>query len=381
MKGTGRMGRFLNEDFLGGRLARWTGSIFFLVVGLVVVTAPPKSPADRIENTLLGGIALVFDALLLTYTITLDVQVWRLRRPQRALARYVRTLVRERRALPVPRMGPPPRIGISLVQLREIEHIVHSLALVPWGEQGERAEVSAEELSAEEGYRILQATIPQVRGVARDWDQLVWPLQTFALLPEPWCFIGVAEVLFRLAYQRVGAYSPASLHLGLLYVALAQQTEFSQPDALIIRVKLLAAGGNRPWLRRADETLMLLKQAAPDHPRLPNAEALLYEQRGMLKQALEAYERALAHPPSQQEFVRDLASKALLLHAMGQTEEALKVNEQALKVSPDDPWIWYNQALVLLDLKRYEEARRCNERALELMGSQRPETLRGGTGA
>lgn len=355
----GRLRRWFQEDKLGGQLVRRIGSILLIAIGLVLVLGTPKSQVDQIENRVLGGLALAVGIAVLIYTLSLDLQVWRLRRPQRALARDVRRLARSGRVLRVPRMGAPPRVGVSPAQLHSIEHDAQAMMTLPWGEEPT--------VSGDEGYRIMQATIPRVRGVAGNWGELVEPVETFVQLPQPWCYIGAAEVLLRLAYQRRGAYSPTGLHLGALFVALAQLSEFAQPDALVIRAKLLAAGGNRRWLRLAEETLALLRRMAPNHPRLPNAEALLYEQRGQRSQALEAYERALANPPSREEYVRDLASTAMLLYRMGRREDALQLNEQALTINPNDPWIWHNQSLILLDLKRFDEARRCNERALEIM--------------
>jgi tetratricopeptide (TPR) repeat protein len=160
---------------------------------------------------------------------------------------------------------------------------------------------------------------------------------------------------------------PVSLRQGLRFIAQAQFTEPRQPDALLIRVQLLAGGRIPYWLQLAEKTLALAREVAPNHPRLPLAETSVYVQRGKLDAAITCYEQTVAAPPSPEEAYIALAAKAHLLAELKRADEALATYDQALALDPGDPWVWHNKAILLRDLGRYDEALACNDRALAIM--------------
>jgi tetratricopeptide (TPR) repeat protein len=154
-----------------------------------------------------------------------------------------------------------------------------------------------------------------------------------------------------------------------------------QPDALVMRVKLLAGSPARQWLLLAQETLDLLKYCPPKHRHLPDAEASLRIQQGDFAAALQCLDRAIAVAPSEEEQFVAHATKAAVLAGLGQgdvkrLEQAAQAYGQVLAIDPRDPWTWHNKSVVLQQLGRYEEALECNTRALEIMDFSTAQDMR-----
>jgi tetratricopeptide (TPR) repeat protein len=157
------------------------------------------------------------------------------------------------------------------------------------------------------------------------------------------------------------------LHQGLIFAASAQVHEPKQPDALVIRTKLLASSRSKRWGELAEQTLALLKQVAPDHPRLPDAEATVRVQQENYDAAIVCFEQAIERAPSREEAIIARGNRASLLEKGGRKAEAIEAYDEVLADKPDDPWTWHNKSLLLLDMGRYDEALGANSRALEIM--------------
>jgi tetratricopeptide (TPR) repeat protein len=137
-------------------------------------------------------------------------------------------------------------------------------------------------------------------------------------------------------------------------------------DALIIRAKLLAGYPDEHWLRASEETLRRAQELAPEHPRLPNAEAALFRQFGEYDKALQANGEAINRAISAAERHNERISRANLLLDLGRNEDALAEYDQILH-EREDPWTWHNRSLALMRLSRNEEALASSDRALALM--------------
>ncbi len=61
-----------------------------------------------------------------------------------------------------------------------------------------------------------------------------------------------------------------------------------------------------------------------------------------------------------------LANSAVLLRGRGENEEALRYQETAVKVAPDEPLAWNNLAATYMELRRWDDARRTLETAVKL---------------
>jgi tetratricopeptide (TPR) repeat protein len=233
------------------------------------------------------------------------------------------------------------------------------MASIRWGDQVQ--------VSAKDAPDVFNRTVARVRRIRGDWDTLREPISIFAGLPRPLCYVGAAEIMHSLSYYGGTTYVAEGLRQGLRFIARSQYTEAMQPDALVIRTKLLAATTSKTWLDLADQTLERLRQVAPGHLRLPDAAAAIYVRRGQYQQALACYDQLLAKPPSAGEaFVAQL-NRASLLEQLQRYDEAIDAYRQVLQLDPSDVWMWHNTSLLMLNRGRLEEALQANTQALAIM--------------
>jgi tetratricopeptide (TPR) repeat protein len=233
------------------------------------------------------------------------------------------------------------------------------MAQVPWGQNPTVALADAPV--------AFNQTVARVRRIRGDWSKLSEPINIFASLPKPWCYIGAAEVMHRLSYLQGYAFAPAGLRQGLRFVAESQFFEAMHPDALVIRAVLLAGTKSKDWLALADQTLDLLRKVAPNHPRLPNAEAMIHLQRGEYEAALACDDRIIANPPSPEEGFAAQANRASILWDLKRNDEALEAFQGVLERDPNDAWVWHNMSILLTQMGRLNEALDANTHALNIM--------------
>jgi tetratricopeptide (TPR) repeat protein len=193
------------------------------------------------------------------------------------------------------------------------------------------------------------------------------PTSIFAGLPRPLCYVGAAEIMHRLSDYGGATFVPVGLRQGLRFIARSQYTEAMQPDALVIRTKLLASSTSKTWLELADQTLERLRQIAPGHPRLPDAAATLYLRRGQYEQAVACYDQLLARPPSAEEAFIAQTNRASALERLQRYDEAIDAYRNVLQLDPNDAWMWHTMSLLLLNQGRLEEALQANTQALSIM--------------
>jgi tetratricopeptide (TPR) repeat protein len=342
------------------RFGRWLVTLVFLGTGLLLVLAP-ASPGTDTTTVIGSGIVVLLIGLVLLYlTIRLEVLLRKNKQLRQASVDRAKQLIDNGKLLAIPPLPQTPPKGASADDLMNVERQALKMADLPWGEHPRIA-------SVEEAYPLFNQTVGRVRAVTGDWSALSEPIGIFARLPKPLCFIGAAEVMHPLSYLRGDLWAPIGLRQGLRFIARAQYHDPEQPDALMIRAKLLTGYNSDLWLRLAEETLEIARRVAPQHPRLPDAEASLLIRRGKLEEALACIEASLANPPTQEEIHVALTRKARLLDRMKRYEEALATYDLVNERYPQDPWTWHNKSLLLLNLGRYQEALACNERALSIM--------------
>lgn len=348
----------LLDTLFGNRRGRWIIVIclFFLAMIFLVIAA---SPPDQDLHRTVGLVTLGLFVLALIGASIREAQRWPAIRANRALARAARTALRSGRAMAIP---PLPQVAqaLPLATVEQTEDFTAEMVDVPWGRQVA--------YSAAETRAVFDHTVGAVRRVAGDWRKFAEPIRIFAQMAEPWCYIGAAEIMLRLSYIRNGVHVPQGLRQGLRFVALAQAAEPENPDALVIRAKLLAGYPDKRWLRLAEQTLERLQAIAPNHPRLPEAEYRLFDQYGEYDKALACLERLIAHPATPDEEYAARTGKAMILMNMGRYEESAAAYHTIIQDWDDkDPWVWHNLSIVLSQLGRYDEALRANQRALAIM--------------
>jgi tetratricopeptide (TPR) repeat protein len=318
-------------------------------------TTPSQSNSFVLAEVLVVG---AWFALALVAATVYEVRDWPVARANRRAARQARPALASGRALPIP---PLPRRPVA-AQPRALEDVRRRTQLmiaVPWGAQ---VSIGDAEVRA-----IFDRTVAQLRLFRGNFQQAAEPVHSFASMPAPWCYVGAAELMFRLAYLLSRVWSPYGLRQGLRFVALAQQADPANADALVVRAKLLAAGGDPRWMESAAQTFEQLRASAPEHPRLPNVAAFLCWQAGDFAQAMEYTEREIARPSSHEDQLAARADQASLLWMLKRHEESIAAYKALLQEDDSDPWQWHNLSILLAYLKRYDEALAANQRALALM--------------
>ncbi|MGZ6392352.1 MAG: hypothetical protein ACXWQZ_24185 [Ktedonobacterales bacterium] len=356
--------RLVAGKMLESQIGRWVLTSVLLVFGVFCLIGygsiqtgrEVATSANEELSLLIGGIICVaLGIVVLVYT----ARIGRAHRGVREIAdQRVKELQATGQLLPIPPL-PAKVAGVSGEDARRVEQYARDMAATAWGEYVR--------ITGPEVRQTFDRAVAQVRRVTGDWSKFDGPIATFAAMPKPYCYIGAAEIMLRLAFLRNRTWAPVGLRQGLRFLARAQYHEPFQPDLLVIRTKLLAGCADSRWLSLAEQTLAILKRVAPEHPRIPNAEQLIFEQRGRIEDAIACTDRTLAHPPSPEEAYIALSNKALLLQQLKRYEESLAIYGQLASLAPNDPWMWHNQSLMLYNLGRYAEALQCNDRALALM--------------
>lgn len=356
--------RLVAGKLLESQSGRWVLTSILLVFGAFCLVGYASIQAGREAATsanealslLIGGIlCLTLGSVVLVYT----VRISRFHRGAEEIAQQrVKELQVTGQLLAIPAL-PTKVAGVSDEDARRVEQYARDMAAMTWGEYVR--------ITGQDVRPTFDRTVAQVRRVTGDWSQFDGPIATFAAMPKPFCYIGAAEIMFRLAFLHDRIWAPIGLRQGLRFLARAQYHEPFQPDLLVIRTKLLAGCVEPRWLALADQTLAILKRVAPEHPRISNAEQLICEQRGRLDDAVACTDRTLVHPPSREEEYIALSDKALLLQQLTRYDDSLALYRQLASLVPNDPWMWHNQSLMLYNLGRYAEALQCNNRALALM--------------
>lgn len=351
------MRKFMEAAF-GDRRARVLALLALAVFAAGLFALPTSTAREAANNRLASYVAAGLFVVIALFSLIVEARQWPFTRANWRAAREARKALRTGRALPIP---PLPR-NLSKTQRErqpDVEAFTRQLIEVPWGQ---RVTIEGPALRPQ-----FDQAVSVTRRIAGDWRKLAEPIAIFARMPAPWCYIGAAEVLQRLSFLVGRAFSPIGLRQGLRYIACAQAAEPDNADALITRARLLSSISDPRWLQLAEQTLTRAQAIAPNHPRLPSAEAALFERHGQKEKALACLEQAIARAQSPQDEVIARIQCAYMLLSLKRYDDAVAAYQTLLKTEPNDPWLWHNLSIALYILKRYEEALSCNERALSIM--------------
>jgi tetratricopeptide (TPR) repeat protein len=92
---------------------------------------------------------------------------------------------------------------------------------------------------------------------------------------------------------------------------------------------------------------------------------------GRYKEALKSYEKVFSNDEitkkwSPKDNVNALIGQANILAYLNRNEDALRMFDEAIKIQPNNPDVWYSWGNILVNLERYEEAINIFNKALEL---------------
>jgi tetratricopeptide (TPR) repeat protein len=344
-------------------VGRLVFTVILLLIGavsfLVYASLSGSGSAAKSITALVTGIVFVTLGILMSlFTLRIGRLQQSVQWRYKSATSRLRFLKASGELLPIPGLPPLPE-SLSPEDVARVTAYANQMARIRWGDQPR--------VSPADAPKVFNRTVARVRLIRGDWELLQEPIGIFTGLPRPLCYVGAAEIMHRLSYHNGTTFVPEGLRQGLRFIARSQITEAMQPDALVIRTKLLAASTSQNWLELADETLERLRQVDPGHPRLPDAAAAIYLRRGQYDQAIACYDQLLTNPPSADEAFVAQTNRAATLERLQRYDDAIEAYRHMLQVDPNDAWAWHNISLVLLNQGRLEEALQANTRALSIM--------------
>ncbi len=346
------------DTAFGDRQSRLIALVALAFLAAILIFLPTSSAQETANNRMFGYVAAGLFALVAILALVLEAREWPFTRANMLAARQAGAALRSGHVMPIP---PLPRRLSKTQRDRQpdVENYTRQLIEIPWGQ---RVTITGSDIRPQ-----FDHAVTFTRRIAGDWRKLDEPIRVFASMPAPWCFIGAAEVLQRLSFLVGGAFSPVGLRQGLRFIAQAQAVDPDNADALITRARLLTSVSDLRWLQLAQDTLTRAQAIAPNHPRLPGAEATLFERYGQKEKALVAIEQAIARAQSPVDQTIARITYANMLLSMRRYDEAVSAYRTLLQTEGNDPWLWHNLSIALYNLQQYDEALSCNERALSIM--------------
>lgn len=114
---------------------------------------------------------------------------------------------------------------------------------------------------------------------------------------------------------------------------------------------------------RAEQSLAMLARSHPGHPEVLRLQAILYDMRGMRREAMATMRQALALCPGDAIYHNTMAT---VLGNAGEFDAAVGALHRACALQPDLAIAWYNLGVMLTRYVRYDEAIAALRRAVEL---------------
>lgn len=339
--------------------AQLIAGILFVALGALLVVAAVGAP-NGLNDLISGVVSIAFGAFLLVVFILGRVWKYRARTGVADAHARAQALAASGDLMPIPPVPKQRSKDIGQEDIAAVLGHIAQLDKLPWGSRPAYA-------SPEQAWPTFSRAVALIHGSAGDRRKLAEPIDILVRCPPVLAYTGAAEVLYQLSYLRGSLWVHEGLKQGLRYIARVQMIDPGQPDALVIRAKLLCAYRTEYATRLARESLDRLGRVAPSHPRRAGAEATYYETTKEYDLAAEWLERLLRQPPSGEEESMALLSLASNYANMSQPDAALTVYARIHQRYPDLAWAWHNESLLLEKLGRYDEALRCNQRALSIM--------------
>jgi tetratricopeptide (TPR) repeat protein len=215
------------------------------------------------------------------------------------------------------------------------------------------------------GYQAYLVGLERVDSYKGDPKTLGEALRTFRTGDSrPYAFAGVAYTLLAAAREPDGSYARAGLDAAMTWLEQAQELE-----ADVVAINVIEAFIYIYGVRYDDARLVLdyLAGQEPNNDYLLLAEVQYWQRQRDVTQAVEWYQKAIQAASSVPQRLRLRSQLGDCYLEFGYNEEALAVYQEALHFDKENPWLWHNLSVVHWHQEKYEEAVRCNKRALALL--------------
>lgn len=180
---------------------------------------------------------------------------------------------------------------------------------------------------------------------------------------RPYAFAGVAYTLLQASREADGSYSQDGLGAALDWLEAAQDLAPDQVEINMIEAFIYVYSG-----RFDDARLILdyLGHVEPYNYHLLTAEIAYWEKQGNLEKAVQWYQQAMNAADTVPRKLRLRTGLGDCYLAHRQDDKALEVYKEAVHFARENPLLWHKMSLAYWRKEDFEEAQRCNKRALAL---------------
>jgi tetratricopeptide (TPR) repeat protein len=236
-----------------------------------------------------------------------------------------------------------------------IEKMLPVLRVTKWPESVE---------ATQQGRQVYFVGLDKVEEFADDPKSLTSALRTFQSgESRPYAYAGVAYTLVRASLEKDGSYSQEGLDASLGWLEKAQELA---PDLLEINMieAFIYIYGSR--IEDARIILDYLETIDATDYHVLMAEAAYWSQQRKMKETVYWLEKAIAEADTVPRKLRLKAKMGDIYLSYGMDEKAVEVYKEAVHFAKENPRLWHKLSIAYWRLEDYDEAARCNNRALSL---------------
>lgn len=245
-----------------------------------------------------------------------------------------------------------------------IEKMLPVLRVTKWPESTEATQL---------GRQAYLVGLDKVDEFADDPKTLTSALRTFQSgESRPYAFAGVAYTLIRASLEKDGSYSQEGLDASLDWLEKAQELAPDLLEINMIEAFIYIYGGR---LEDARIILDYLESIDATDYHVLVAEAAYWSQQRKLKETVHWLEKAIAEADTVPRKLRLRAKMGDTYLSYGMDDQALEVYKEAVHFAKENPRLWHKMSIANWRLEDFDEAARCNQRALSLREDY-PEALK-----
>jgi len=252
-----------------------------------------------------------------------------------------------------------PKMGKVLV-----EKMLPVLQVTKWPESTEASQL---------GRKVYFVGLDKVDEYEGDPKSLTAALRTFQSgESRPFAYAGVAYTVIKASREKDGTYSQKGLDASLKWLEKAQELS---PD--LIEINMIEAYiyiyGDR--LEDARIILDYLEEIDPTDYHVLIAEAEYWAQQKKKDETIFWFNKAILAADTVPRKLRLRAKVGDVYLSYGQNEKAVEVYKEAVHFAKGNPRLWHKLSIAYWRLEDFDEAARCNKRALSIQ-EDFPEALK-----
>ncbi len=214
------------------------------------------------------------------------------------------------------------------------------------------------------GFQAYQVGLEKAMAFKGDAKDLAAALRAFQTGDSrPYAFAGAAYVLAQASREKDGAYDPVGLDAAMSWLEQAQEMEPDKVAINMIEALIYTYHG-----RFDDARLVLdfLTQQEPENQYLLLAEIVYWQRRGEVNEAVKWFQKAIENAVTVPERLQLRHRLGDYFLETGNLDKALEVFQESIHFERENAALWHKMSLIYWRKEAYEEASRCNRRALHI---------------